>query len=72
MTRQEHLEWCKKRAMEYVDSGNVIDALTSMGSDLQKHPDTKDHIGMQLGMGLLMLGKLSSQEEMRKFIDGFN
>lgn len=49
MDRAEHLQWCKNRAMEYVDRGEINDALASMGSDLNKHPDTKDHAGIQLG-----------------------
>ena len=42
-----------------------------MGSDLQKHTETANHIGIQLGM-MEMNGRLSTMEEMRKFINGFN
>lgn len=72
MTRQEHLDWCKKRAFEYLDKGDTLNAFTSMGSDLQKHPETKDHIAIGLGMQMMMIGALSSVHEMRKFIEGFN
>ena len=72
MTREEHLEWCKKRALEYVDQGDMSQAFASMGSDLNKHPETKEHIGMYLGMALLMAGHLSTPMEMRRFIEGFN
>jgi hypothetical protein len=37
--REEHLEWCKKRALEYLDRGEVANAIASMGSDLRKHED---------------------------------
>jgi len=30
MTRDEHLKWCKERALEYVDAGDLQQALTSM------------------------------------------
>jgi len=71
-TRQEHLEWCKKRALEYVDSGDLADAYASMASDLNKHPETENHAAIQLGMMLLMGGHLSTIDKMRKFIEGFN
>lgn len=72
MTRQEHMEWCKKRALEYVDRGELDDAYASMASDLGKHQETVGHAGIQLGLLMLMSGKLSTQSEMRKFIEGFN
>lgn len=72
MTRQEHLEWCKKRALEYVDNNDLTHAYASMASDLRKHPETEMHAGIELGMGLLVAKQLDTQEEMRKFIEGFN
>jgi hypothetical protein len=71
-TRQEHLAWCKKRALEYCDIGDVTQAFASMGSDLGKHPETENHAAIQLGMTLLMGGQLDSPMKMRKFIEGFN
>jgi len=38
MNRSEHLEWCKKRALEYCDCGDATYALASMISDLRGHP----------------------------------
>ena len=35
MTRQEHLEWCKKRALEYVDMNDMGQAWASIASDLE-------------------------------------
>ena len=72
MNRDEHVQWCKDRALEYVDQGDLSSALASMGSDLNKHPDTEGHAGMQMGIMLLAGGHLSSDHEMRKFIQGFN
>jgi len=72
MTRQEHLDWCKKRALEYVDAGDQRQAFASMASDLGKHPDTAGHTAIQLGMMLLMGGHLDTPEKMREFINGFN
>ncbi len=72
MTREEHLAWCKKRALEYIDMGDLPQAFASMASDLDKHTRTKGHSGIELGMMLLMIGHLSTPDEMRKFIEGFN
>lgn len=71
-TRDEHLAWCKRRALEYVDVGDLAQAFASMGSDLEKHPETARHSGIQLGMMLLMGGRLDTAAQMRKFIEGFN
>jgi len=72
MNRSEHLQWCKERALEYVDSGDVTNAIVSMGSDLRKHPETEGHLGIQLGMVMMMGGKMNTADDARKFIEGFN
>lgn len=72
MDRAQHLDWCKQRALEYVDRGDVQQAYASMASDLGKHPETQGHAAIQLGMMLMMGGQLSTTAEMRRFIEGFN
>lgn len=72
MTRQEHLDWCKQRALEYCDNGDAVNAWASMASDMSKHEETENHAALQLGMMMLMSGHLNSVPEMRKFIQGFN
>ncbi len=71
-TRQEHLQWCKDRALEYVEAEDLTNAYASMASDLGKHKETEMHSGIALGMGLLMAGHLDTAEKMIKFIEGFN
>jgi len=71
-TRAEHLEWCKQRALEYVDRGKLGDAMASMCSDLKKHPDTESHPAMALGVIMMVNGELGSEHTMREFINGFN
>lgn len=71
MNRAEHLAWCKQRALEYVDLGELADALVSMTSDLQKHPDTAGHGGLELGMMLLIGGHLDTPAKMRDHIRGY-
>lgn len=69
VTRNEHLAWCKKRALEYVDAGDLLNAVTSMGSDLSKHPETS------CNPFLLMVGAMDAQEgdvhAVRRWIEGF-
>jgi hypothetical protein len=43
-----------------------------MASDLGKHPETEDHLAIQIGMTMLMSGLLNSPTEMRTFIEGFH
>ena len=72
MDRAEHLQWAKDRALEYADMGDVANAMASLGSDLNKHPDTKGHGGMMLMMMMATSGQFDRPGELRKFIEGFN
>jgi len=72
MDRTEHLERCKKRAFKYLDMNDIEGAWGSMCSDLSKHPETENHIAINLGMTLFMTGNLNTIPAMRNFIDGFN
>lgn len=72
MNREEHLQWAKNRALEYVRAGDVNQAFVSMASDLRKHPELETHAGLTLGMMMLMSNHLNTPQEMKKFIEGFN
>lgn len=72
MNREEHLQWCKDRSLEYVKNGDLTNAYASMASDLRKHPETEMHSGIALGMNLLMAGHLDTTDKMEKYINGFN
>ena len=71
-TRAKHLAWCKKRALQYLETDNTKNAFASMMSDLGKHPETRDHMGCQLGAMMLFSGLLDTTADMRKWIEGFN
>ena len=71
-TRSEHLEWCKQRALEYAENGDISSAIASMGSDLGKHPETKDHPAIKLGTMMLLTGSIRTPEQAARFINGFN
>lgn len=70
-TRAEHLAWCKERALAFLPN-DPKEAFASMGSDLGKHDETRNHVGMELGMMQLMRGHLNGPRKMREFIEGFN
>jgi hypothetical protein len=72
MTREEHLAWCKKRAHEYLERGDTANAIASMMSDLNKHPETAIGSGGILSQMGLMAAMSGSHDEARRYIDGFN
>lgn len=70
MTRDEHLQWCKDRALEYLNKGDMTNAVTSMLSDLGKHEETRA-VGEKLApMGMMFLMNRDS-DGVRRFITGF-
>ena len=71
MTREEHLNWCKERAREYLDQGDVQQAIASMLSDMSKHEKTAA-AGKNMGPMGLLAAMSGNVEEARRFVDGFN
>lgn len=72
MTRVEHLEWCKARALKYLNHGDIPNAVTSMMSDMQKHPETKLSPASPLNMLGMMAIRDHDAPAARRFIEGFN
>ena len=72
MTRAEHLQWCKDRANEMIDNGHEGESFASFMSDMLKHDETANHLALDMGMSLLIAGHLSTEHEMRNWINGFN
>ncbi len=69
-TRQEHLEFCKERALEYLDRGDIANAITSMLSDLNKHEETRSSGKTMASLGMLYVMNHDSLNA-RRFIEGF-
>lgn len=78
-TRKEHLSWCKEQAKlqyafdnsgaKYSDPKNALtNAVTSMISDLSKHPETRQNADMCVLLALMV----NDEKSLMKFIDGFN
>lgn len=72
MERKEYLQWCKDRALQYIEDNDIQNAFASMMSDLQKHDDTQGHLGINLGMSMMINGQLGTAPKMREFIESFN
>ncbi len=70
-TRADHVKWCKSRALEYVDLDDLEQAVRSMLSDLQKHPQSKDD-AFARQTGILLLSERANAVTIRKWIEGFN
>jgi hypothetical protein len=72
MTYDEHLAWCKQRALEYVNTEELSNnAWALMVSYLKEHPETAHHPGIEMGTLLRSKGCLKTPEEMRRFIEAF-
>jgi hypothetical protein len=70
MTREEHLQWCKGRALKYLDEGDMSNAVASMLSDLGKHEETRGVGQTMAPMGMMFLMQ-QDRDGVRKFITGF-
>lgn len=72
MTREEHLKWCKGRAISEMDySKDPKQGIISIMSDLRKHPETSSETLQSLCMMQLMMPGLSRQAVIT-FLNGFN
>lgn len=69
VTYDEHLTWCKKRALEYLDRGDIQSAIASMLSDIRKHPEGGIHPMVEI-MGLRIATGFDVREA-RRYIEGF-
>ncbi len=73
MTRKEHIEWCKQRAIQEMDhSGDPSQAYVSMASDLRKHPETNSESLIQLCVMQMMMPNSTTRQAAIKFLNGFN
>jgi hypothetical protein len=69
MNREEHLAWAKARALEYVDAGDINQAVASMLSDLGKHEDTRAGLDVYAdGTAAALSG---NPEIVRRWIEAF-
>ena len=72
-TREEHLEWCKQRAREYLDRGELADAVASMGSDMDSHPETRmagEKMGTLIYVAMFRITE-GDVQGVRDWVEGF-
>jgi hypothetical protein len=79
LTREEYLKWCKERAIQEYDyyikesiSEATKNGVTSMMSDINKHPETQSSALQSLCMMTLMTKPTMYRQEFVNFINGFN
>lgn len=72
MNREQHLQWCKDRALEYVATGDMLNAFSSFLSDMSKHKETANHLALEMGTMLMLGGHLRDKQSMTNWINGFN
>ena len=71
-SRAEHLAWCKQRALEVLESGDLAGAIASMISDLQKWTEpVYDPLSLQLMAADGMMFQ-KTPDQVRHWITGFN
>ncbi len=72
-TRKEHIQKCKKKAIQTLDSKGLENGWIEMINGLSKHPETlEEHARIDQGIKKIAKGELDSSEKMRIFIKGFN
>jgi hypothetical protein len=72
-TREEHLEWCKQRAREYLDRGELANAVASMGSDMDSHPETRmagEKMGTLIYVAMFRITE-GDVQGVRDWVEGF-
>lgn len=70
MSGPEHLAWAKQRAIEFLDRGDIKNALTSLASDLTKSPETATLARRSAGETMALIIGRASEEQVREYING--
>jgi len=64
--RGRHLHWCKERAFEYLDRGDIAGGVASFVSDMGKNNETANHPALPM----IMFQRY--EHEIKRFIEGFH
>jgi hypothetical protein len=72
MNRKEHLQWAKTRALEYVEMGQLSLAVSSMQSDLSKHPETTIPPKIMDSLFVALFSQPLTAKTVAKWINDFN
>ena len=81
ITRAEHIQWCKDRAIQEYDYGvqtvdhdkGVYGVIASLASDLGKHSETQSSVMIAvMGIQLHGIGNFHDRAAIMKWINDFN
>jgi hypothetical protein len=72
ISREDHIQWCKDRALAYVELGDSNQAIASMISDLKKHPETTIAPAVERALLIPILFKQTDERKLIEWINGFN
>lgn len=73
MNRTEHLQWCKDRALQYLNNGQIAEGMASFTSDMSKHEGTDKTLNNGLSQPLILMAMMSNnQAECIRCVEGFN
>lgn len=65
----EQIEFARYRALQYVERGDLRNALSSLRSDLNKHPKTSQHPAITDSVAEQIEGRLNQPLEVRRYIE---
>jgi hypothetical protein len=71
MTEAERLEWCKARAREYLQRGDLVNAVASMISDMNQNYPGLPPCRPELAMIGVMYAANGDRNGVAAFIEGF-
>ena len=72
-SKQQHLDWCRQRALQYLDAGELTNACASLLSDLRKHEETRTTAALagEQWAAKALSGHWDNPENVRQLIDQF-
>jgi hypothetical protein len=71
MTRDERLEWCKARAREYLERGDLVNAVASVISDMNQNYPELPPCPPELAMIGVQIAATGDRNRVSAFIEGF-
>lgn len=70
--RSDHLQWCKDRALEFVDAGQLPNAFSSFMSDLNKFDEPMYEAELLRTLTIVGFAQCGTADKMRAWINGFS
>ena len=70
--RQDHIAWCKGKAIELIKAGDAQGALVSFQHNMKTKHQTYVHPALLLIPELILANKLHTATQIQEFIEDFN